>query len=357
MKALSTPVSFSLPNESCPPTSRPALRQTSRSVSADLLKALSIIAVVLIHGSLLLPPTAYLSGFLLPTCRFCVPVFIFLWAHFAEKSINKNGHELRYLASRIYKLLIPFIIWSTVYFWLTPKVHYSSTLALLSERYSGYGWSGQYYFIVLLQLLALFFIIRRLSQRLVQYPVATTLASLAFYAVLAYSPFFTISLISKISCRPFVYWLPYVVLGVIYQKGFLKLTSTPAVLLALSSPLLIFIEMHFFQPNAEAYFTPSVFICATLLSVTFLNTSLNHVVTSPLAAKAIDVLSRNTLGIFCLNPLVIIGLSYFHFRFYLFNFPGQSLLLLLLYAAVIISTCLGLIFILKRLRLGALVTS
>lgn len=330
---------------------------SSRSISADLLKALSIAAVVFIHSSLLLPTHSIYSEFLLPSLRFCVPVFIFLWAYFAEKAIDKRKSEINYLFNRFYLLIIPFIFWSVVYYFLTATTYKSSLTSIATKYYAGYGWSGQYYFIILFQLLILFFAVRRFSHRLTGFPILIVIASILFYTALSYSSLFNNEIISKIGCRPFFYWLPYVVLGVIYKRNNFFPNDKLFIVIAFLSPIIISIEFYYFHPITEAYLTPSVFISSILLLTSCLNSPLNFIRNNRAASRIIDVVSRNTLGIFCLNPLIILLLSYFPISFNALGLANHHILLPLVFTPLTIAACLGLVYLLKRLKLGILVTS
>lgn len=236
----------------------------NRLASADILKVLSIIAVVFIHGSFLIPNQDKYIGFIqsdfFPRAdwsRFCVPVFVFIWAYFLEKSCIKRGNEN--LLPRFYKLFVPFLIWSIIYFLIIANFHKLSLSILLTTHFSGFGWSGQYYFIILFQFILLFPIIRRVSLKLQDYKLIIYIVSTLFYVLLSYTRWFDISIVEKINHRLFIYWLPYVILGIMYaHKGFSKSPLPP----------LIAIFSVFLSPQRITSFIPkmSVLICYRVFS-------------------------------------------------------------------------------------------
>ncbi|WP_460911821.1 acyltransferase family protein [Spirosoma areae] len=332
-----------------------------RSMSADILKAISIVGVVFIHGAFLIPfSPSYLDG-VSALFRFCVPVFIILWAYFAEKSILKHNNPYPYLFTRFYRLLIPFAFWSTVYLVITANVFSLSFAKIITKHWSGYGWSGQYYFIILFQLIPLFVLIRRISHRFINIPGTVIILSILFYGIVSYSPLFTINIVNKLGHRPFIYWLPYVFIGILYaNRSTIKQVSVP-LLVGTLAPILIPLEFFVFYPHVRTsspYLSPGVFIAASLLWAAVMSQTGNSILSKLWLSNLVTILGRNTLGIFCLNPLVIIALSPItnYSNSYL-QFWGCSVFMPLFSTALIITICLGIIFLLKRVKLGMLVVS
>jgi len=341
----------------------PVLKDLSqRSASADILKTISIIAVVFIHGSHLFPFTpsnldfdrAHLD-FLKNAFRFCVPVFIFIWAYFMEKTTIKKGAGNS--LARFYKLLIPFIFWSSVYFLLIANFKQLSVGAIISKHWTGYGWSGQYYFIILFQLLLLFSTIRWIALRFERFVPIIYILSILFYGFITYSHWFQIGIIGKLSYRPFFYWMPYVILGVLYAHKNIFRFSFPAVAVIIS-PLLILIEIYWLHPPLEnIYMLPSVFITSLVL-LSSMQSKLTYGNIPPYLGKSIQALANYTLGIFCINPLIIIIVSSLVRRTgFSIEFPGGSILLPLISTIFICSACILLINFIKRIRLGILVAN
>ncbi|SEA99014.1 acyltransferase family protein [Pedobacter hartonius] len=341
----------------------PVLKDLSqRSASADILKTISILAVVFIHGSHLFPfSPSNLDfdpenlDFFKNAFRFCVPVFLFIWAYFMEKTTIKKGAGNS--LARFYKLLIPFMFWSSVYFLLIANFKQLSLAAIISKHLTGYGWSGQYYFIILFQLLLLFSIIRRIALRFERFVPIIYILSILFYGFITYSHWFQIGIIGKLSYRPFFYWMPYVILGILYAHRNIFRFSLPVAVVVIS-PLLILIEIYYLHPPLEnIYMLPGVFITSLVL-LSSMQSKLTYENIPPHVGKSIQALANYTLGIFCLNPLIIIILSSLVKRVgFSVQFPGASIVLPLISTVFICSACILLINLIKKIRLGILVAN
>lgn len=335
----------------------------TRLASPDILKAVSIFAVVFIHGSGLISfrPSDFdfnnsEIGFATLSLRFCVPVFIFLWAYFMEKSILKGGNK--HVLPRFYRLFIPFAFWSLIYFVLTADFRSISLADVITKHWSGYGWAGQYYFIILFQLILLFPILRRISLSIVKFLPAIYILSFLFYAIVAYSGWFDIVILAKIKDRAFIYWLPYVVLGVIYAHQNIFKSKVP-VIIAVFSIVLIPLEMYLFHPQTvSGYLLPGVFLVTLLLLNSIMEAKIRYEMLSPWLANLIRKLAGYTLGIFCLNPLIFIVLHpVFESVGLSFQFVGCSVVVPFFSALIVLVLCVLIIFLLKRIRLGFLVVN
>jgi hypothetical protein len=334
----------------------------SRLASPDILKVLSITAVVFIHGSSLIPlspsdsgGTVYILNLNL-MFRFCVPIFIFLWAYFQEKSTLKHG-STTLLRSRFYTLFIPFFFWSLVYFVITANFEALTLTKILTIHWTGFGWSGQYYFVILFQLILLFPIIRWISLKVARFLPMVYITSLIMYALISYTGWLYLDAVGKIGDRPFVYWLPYAILGVIYAHKNIFGVKVP-LLLGLISTGLIALEFHIFNlREVGIYLHPAVFITSFIL-LSFLEYRISYASLSQPMAWVIQIVAKNTLGIFCLNPLVIIVASaFFHSYGIALNFDGAAILGPILSTIFIIIACMLVTTLLKRIRLGILIAN
>lgn len=285
---------------------------TARSAAADLLKAISIIGVVFIHACFLLPDTPACRDWISASCHFSVPLFILLWAYFAEKGRLKRLNSYSYFRARFYRLLIPFGFWSAIYFLIADDFGTLSFSKVITKHWLGYGWQGQYYFILLFQLLPLFLIISRINQLLQKYSTLLLVASVGFYSVVAYSSWNTITWLGQLGDRPFFYWLPYVFFGIIYARRGAAAWLPVPLWVGLSAPLLIPLEEYYLHPRdlaLSSFMIPSVFIVVLLLVHAIMSKTFYYSRLKTWQRLVIATLARNTLGIFCLNPLVIIALT------------------------------------------------
>jgi len=335
---------------------------SGRLASADLLKVVAIFSVVFIHGSAVIPVThssSHINRSDIVTAttglRFCVPVFIFLWAYFMEKSILKRGND--HIKPRLYKLLVPFGFWSMVYFIITADIAHLTIGTVISKHWSGYGWSGQYYFIILFQLLLLFPYLRKIIPAASKVVPWIYLAGLTFYICVSYSGWFGISTVAKLSDRLFFYWLPYVILGVIYAHKSIFKFSLP-LWIGIFSVALVPAELYFLEPQQiSLYVLPSVFVCSMVL-ISSMERGLSYSQLPFWLGTVIEYLANYTLGIFCLNPLIILGLHVIFGKVDLaVGFPGAPIMTSLLSTGLIICLCVLIISLLKKVKLGFLVSN
>jgi hypothetical protein len=334
----------------------------NRQAPADILKVMAITAVVFIHGSSLIPCSPYENTISAYTYevnhmfRFCVPIFVFLWAYFQEKSLLKKVNT-SLLYYRFYLLLIPFFFWSLIYFLLTGDFKTLTFSNVLTKHWTGFGWSGQYYFIILFQLIVLYPAMRCFTLKLAIPLPMMYIISLLFYVTISYSKWFNTDAIGKIGDRPFIYWIPYVILGITHAHRNIFPVKIPLVL-GLTSTALIAMEFHWFNlREVSIYLHPSVFISSfILLSYLALNvgySSLNRPI-----AWVIQITAKNTLGIFCLNPLVILLLlPILRSHAWFLKFNGASFVAPILSTVIILIICILFTMLLKRIRLGMLIAN
>lgn len=332
----------------------------NRLVSADILKVFSIIGVVFIHGSGLIsffPSGLNFSqqqiGLAANALRFCVPVFIFFWAYFMEKSILKRGPGI--IPSRFYKLLIPFAFWSLIYCVIKADIRHTSPVTLIIKHWTGYGWSGQYYFVILFQLVVLFPLWRRISLWLTGLSPVVYILSILFFIFIAYSGWSQIRLVTRISDRIFIYWWPYVILGIIHAHRNIFRFSIPP-FLKWASVILIPLEVYCFNPvTVSPYALASVFVSSMLL-ISTMESKLTYQSLPLWLADMVRRTANYTLGIYCLNPLVILILNPYFNRVCL-QFPGSSVIVPLFSTGLVFGICMLVITLLKRVKLGFLVST
>ncbi len=187
-----------------------------RSTAADLLKGVSIVGVLWIHFGL---PLSWVF-------RFCVPVFICVWAYFFEKSLQRTepkGNSKKHLVFyKFTQLFIPYLFWTILYMiilhsgeeWVNTPIH-----TIIGGWFGGYGWAGQYFFIILFQWVFLFPIFRC-------YVCENNYKAIIIFSVLfnflAAHFFFGSRIVSGFNDRMFFYWVPYVALGICFARGFPK---------------------------------------------------------------------------------------------------------------------------------------
>jgi hypothetical protein len=336
------------------PTTDPAPAASRRAFAPDALKAFAIFGVVYIHCRSLAgesPPIEILGEMF----RISVPLFIIIWAYFQERAYLAGAAPRSIIPSRFTTLVVPFLAWGFLYFLLTADW---STLTLrnaVTRHWLGSGWSGQYFFIILFQLILVFPLLRRLPAGALSLGLTFGLFAVAFAAADLFSwP----SWIAKLSYRPFVYWLPYVVLGVHLARSPDRLVPRGAAILG---ALLIVAEAGLLWPAAgfdSGYAKPGVLIGAGLVTAAFLNREPGPGRVSDALRPVIELIGRNTMGIFLVNPLVSVIAAPVVARrldWHGFADPAGSLALSLVIATAVLGLCLAATVTLKRLGLRQLV--
>lgn len=336
-----------------------------RNASIDLLKVIAIFGVVYIHGSHLIAGSNSTTTFnevksLRSSFRFCVPVFIFLWAYFQEKSVIKYG--INSLKKRFLQLFISFLFWSSIYFAFAVfqyDVGSQSIVSIISKYWTGYGWAGQYYFVILFQLIVLFPLVTKLVKLYINRLaiLIIVLVSIIFYAVVAYSSLSDISILQKLNHRIFIYWLPYMILGIIQVHQDIFKIRTP-IFFGIFMTVFIVMENYFTDFNGISdYLNPVVFIIS-LIILSSMNYDLSYEKLRPFPAKLIKTIANSTLGIFCLNPLIIklYTLLFKNIGFQI-NFTGTSIIASLISTILIICTSLLAITFIKQIGLKYIVAN
>jgi len=274
-----------------------------RNINADLIKTISIFGVVFIHSAPIFRELN-LIAFLRDAFRFAVPCFIMLWAYFFEKSYNKKPKQQRfkYLFTRFVYLFRVFIIWSLIYFFINVDWQTINLKNMVTTYFLGYGWSGQYFFIILFQLIALYPLLRKLyTIKVLRYITYIVCVLLYFYYECYYA---TIpEQILKLGGRPFYFWLPYLLIGIGLARNDIKKIS-PWFALA---PILIGIEFYVLKSlhlRYLVYITLGVLVCSVLFCVSILKN--DSIQISQKMKDVIQFIGSNTLTIFVSNPLIVI---------------------------------------------------
>ncbi len=318
----------------------------------DLLKTISIVGVVFIHGSWLLG-SSFFNEILGNTFRFCVPVFIVMWAFFYEKGYSqRSGNDLRkYSKSRLLHLLKVFLTWSLIYFFLIADWSTLTPKNLISKYWSGYGWSGQYFFIILFQLHILFPILRVIYQSSLAKVITIFLISM-MYILWGYGYDRLPDMIQKLGDRPFIFWIPYVFLGLMLARNADKQFSWLFCLLLALIPL-EFIFYNWSGLNHSPYVTPGILIASSALVLPCLSTKSRQRQKIPnWLSFSVKCIGANTMTIFVSNPLIIKILSLF-----LHPKPCEGCGFLaeaglpLISTGMIVAVCMMVAFIINRTKL------
>jgi len=275
----------------------------NRSISADLIKSVSIFGVVYIHSSLLLGCNSAIREYLMLFFRFCVPCFILIWALFFEKTYAKKTKEEQfdYIKKRFIHLFTIYIIWSVLYFSLSADWQHLSPGKIFTTHFAGFGWAGQYFFIILFQLLLLYPLIRWLYNNKISRYLSCIIIALLYIAVSYYANHLP-SALGKVAQRPFIYWIPYVFAGIALARNQLK--KLPVIFAF--AVLLIPVEGYFLKSHAIipiVYITPITLLASILSCVYLLQSSIQ--IKNNNGRNLISYIGQNTMTVFVSNPLVI----------------------------------------------------
>jgi hypothetical protein len=271
-----------------------------RDVRSDELKAVAIFAVVAIHADI---PGADIL-------RFCVPLFIAIWAFHFEQALSQRGNHWGYVRERFTALIPPYCFWTALYIligmpisqWLITPAH-----TIVGGWLGGYGWAGQYFLIILFQGTLIFPILRCVNSQ----------NNLIFFGVigLVFNVFveyflFEFWFINSIGDRVLFYWLPFIFFGIAMARGLsVKFWLVAAIPALVAAPW----ELQYLltvNGAASPYLLASVSIgsAALILSLGPTTSTRIKVTLGPAVLhfrNGLRYIGRNSMPIFLSNPMFL----------------------------------------------------
>lgn len=165
------------------------------------------------------------------------------------------------------------------------------------------------------------------------------------------------SIVSKISDRFFIYWIPYVILGILLQRN-INLFNNINSKYNLFFIFLIPIEFYFFDNlniKHSPYILTSVLIASSLISIYFLTNdkTIQKFMTKKISEFSIYI-SKKTLGIFVLNPFFVFLLKPY-FSIIQTNNIILDFIIVLIFTIVVFISCLFIIELLSKTFLKRIV--
>lgn len=320
-----------------------------RIISIDFAKSIAIFGVVFIHAK----NNDIYSNIVSEIFRVSVPIFIVFFIYFLEKSLTKYHslrEQYRFIAKIFKRLFLPYFFFSVLYMVL---FYQNINIDKIFTSYlSGYGWSGQYFFILLFQLLVIYPLFRQMHYWNIG---LILLSSILFYFLVDYF-LWDLSIVAKISDRLFIYWLPYVFLG---NYLFTKLIKLEPSFHKSYLYVIFLIPFEYFildqaNPQHGPYILSTILLATFAISIYILlyKQIYENIIHSKIKI-VLNYISQRTLGIFVLNPLVIFYLKP------IINLHSTNELISVFFsfflALVVLITSLFIIFILSKTPIRVMV--
>jgi surface polysaccharide O-acyltransferase-like enzyme len=281
--------------------------------------------------------------------RVAVPLFIIFFAYFLEKSLSNVSTKKEYyniLKQKFFLLFLPYAFFTIFYFFILNDLSTIKPRELITGYWSGYGWSGQYFFIILFQLILVFPLLQKIVNVKLIYIITISLFS---YLIMSYI-FWNLSFVSKISDRIFIYWLPYAILGILLYRN-IDLFKNIANKLILFAVFLIpteFFIFNYFNIVHSPYVLVSILVSSSLIAIYFIvNENIIKKYLPDYLKKLSIYISNKTLGIFVLNPLFIFLLKPFHPYIQVENILIDSIIIFL-FSVIIFILCILTIEIISK---------
>ncbi len=298
-------------------------QEKDRLFFLDFIKAISIVAVVSFHGIFVPSSSFRASAGTLETwfapLRFSVPVFLTISLFLFERTIAKSSAEPKSLfKNRFNRLGIPILFWCSIAAGFK-LINGSSIIEIIVSIFQGEIFTGAYYFLVVLQLLWNFVLLRDWlikEKNIITTIIAQGVALLFVYATIGGIFVNPVLMIIKFLERPFIiYWFVYMAFGLYINQNFdlierisRSLTKTHKTLILCFSAATMIAEYRVLtvllgdtlRPFDYATFScilsvPTIFICFASVNEKSLPSSI---------VKITKLLSRYSLGIFCINGIL-----------------------------------------------------
>lgn len=327
---------------------------SKRLIGIDFLKSISIFGVVFIHSR----NDNIISEITSELFRVAVPLFIVFFSYFLEKNLSSVSTKKEYndiLKQKFFLLFLPYAFFTILYFFILNDLSLIKPRELITGYWSGYGWSGQYFFIVLFQLILVFPLLQKIVNVKLIYIITI---SLFLYLIMSYI-FWNLSFVSKLSDRIFIYWLPYAILGILLYRN-IDLFKNIANKLILFTIFLIpteFFIFNYFNIVHSSYVLVSILVSSSLIAIYFIvNENIIKKYLPDYLKKLSIYISNKTLGIFVLNPLFIFLLKPFYSFIQVENFLIDSIMIFL-FSILIFILCILTIEILSRTFIKKLISN
>jgi hypothetical protein len=345
----------------------------SRVFFLDLLKAMSIVAVVSYH-SIFVPQSTYADSALFvdtlfAPLRFCVPVLLTISFVLFERGLTSHPTKPTWplIKKRLIRLAIPTLFWFGLATGLK-LLKGNSPIILIGSILTGEIFTGSYYLLIMFELLPFFILVRRWLDNLRNILAIVLLQGLIYlliHASLSGSFLPEMIPILKTINRPlFAYWFVYIALGVFSYKNLSWLVRTSARipvplkgLILFFTSIILLAEYNWLALISGGLIPPFdyiMFSCILSVPVAFLCfASIEENQLSLPLVKVVKILSKYSLGIFCINGIlreVFLSLGSYLFDEATFSLP-ETLVIKFIGWGLLLTISLGLSVLLGRVGL------
>ncbi len=352
-------------------------QKTGRLFSLDLLKAMSITAVVSFH-SIIIPRESFLSsqlaeGILFSPLKFCVPVLLTISFLLSERGLNKHDSSTwSAIKKRLTRLLIPTIFWFTIAI-LLKLLNGKPVAEITGDLIQGRIFTGAYYLLILIQSIPIFILLRGWLNKIRNIFLTVIIQGLIFLFIytIPSSPYHEqmLSTLRNIDRSLLIYWFVYMALGIFFWKNWASIIKISSQIPIYIKGLLLIIycgiqmieyRWLFIRFGGEIPpFDYVMFSCIVSVFVMFLCfASIQEKQVPPRVKNLVNTLSKYSLGIFCINGLVSQIFISIGTRFLgeaTLNFP-EIIGLKLIFWIILLSISLGLSILLERIGLKVVVS-
>ncbi|BAZ09716.1 hypothetical protein NIES4071_15260 [Calothrix sp. NIES-4071] len=346
----------------------------TRLFFVDCLKAISITAVVSYH-SLFIPKSTYIDSALLidslfSPLRFCVPVLLTISFMLLERGLSIDSASITsIIKKRLTRLAIPTIFWFSLVA-ILKLVTGNSITQIAIEIFKGEIFTGAYYLLILFQLIPLYLWCRHwlTSFRNFIFIFAIQILFYVLINIVIEQKLQLFTILTTIGRAPFVYWFVYAALGGFTYKNLAKLlkisSSIPVkvkLIILIITSIALFKNYNYLNKITYGAVEPFEYIIVPCIfsTVAFIICfiSIQEKQLTSFLVKVIKLLSKYSLGIFCLNGILylfLLSLSTKLLQNAIFDFK-QLLLLKLCGWCLLLITSLGLSIILDKIGLKKIV--
>lgn len=342
-----------------------SVKKVNHIFSADLIRVLAILGVVIIHADAITASTTnyfggvswWFANILHSAASVSVPLFVMLSGYLI---INKNNLSFKYYLNKsLFQILLPMVFWTLIYFrwymiWCGEQF---SAESVLFSFFTASNFHLYYLFIViglyLFTPLLLKAIRESTSRQQKQFFIYSLLFGILILA-LRYFVFRIYSLPSFIII--FMPYISYYYAG--YFLGKINLSLRKAIVSSILLMIVIIATAMFYFVNVKLYlsgnnyfwtvtqgnffwehFAPNTVAMVLLLFLLLVNIKLPKGLVSEYVCRIFSVLSRASFGVYLIHPIIIDLLDhYLNLAIHLINYDLWWYLIKKVFLVYIIST-------------------